>query len=62
MATSIIMTSSLLLTCLALLGLLATVAQARPLPSGNRTMLNHTCIHFNFQDSWNLVFGLEVHP
>ncbi|XWS20560.1 hypothetical protein CRYUN_Cryun31cG0112300 [Craigia yunnanensis] len=35
MATSINITSSLLLTCLALLGLLATVAQARPLPSKN---------------------------
>ncbi|XVF23337.1 hypothetical protein REPUB_Repub13aG0029200 [Reevesia pubescens] len=30
-----IMTSSLLLTCLALLGLLTTAAQARPLPSEN---------------------------
>ncbi|XWS20563.1 hypothetical protein CRYUN_Cryun31cG0112700 [Craigia yunnanensis] len=33
MATSIIMNSSLLLTGLALLGFVATVAQARPLPS-----------------------------
>ncbi|XVE91186.1 hypothetical protein DITRI_Ditri20bG0134100 [Diplodiscus trichospermus] len=37
MATSVIMTSSLLLACLAFLGLVASAAQARPLPPENST-------------------------